>query len=524
VASSLSDPHLATARPAGVHDARITWRQALVALAAVEIAILLLYGGTVAGMVRTWANTETFAHGFVVLPIVLWLAWRERAAVAALQPAPSPWALAGMAVAGLAWLAGRLAEVNAVAQFALTAMVDLAVIVVLGAHVARRLAFPLAFLFFAVPFGDVFLPTLMDWTASFTVAALRLSGIPVYKDGLVFVIPSGTWSVIEACSGVRYLIASLMVGTLYAYLTYRSNRRRWIFIAFAALVPIVANWIRAYLIVLIGHLSSNHLAVGIDHIIYGWIFFAFVILLMFWIGGRWREDGPAAVPAIAVRMPAGAAVSRTWMTAAAAIVVAALFPLAQAELDARDAAAVPRLAAIEPAAGWQAAPGALAPWQPVFEGASARYDGHFTRGTANVGLTIAYYRNQDPQHRLVSSSNVLARSEDRTWRQVDTGRVDGISLGDASTSVKSADVLHARGGRLVAWRFYWIDGHLIASDARAKLVTALARLRDGRDDAAEVIVYAPADDDRAAAPLLRGFLADQGRAILAALDATRDRR
>jgi exosortase A len=524
VATSLSDPHLAPARRASVPDARASWRQALIALAAVEAAILLLYGGTVAATVRTWANTETFAHGFVVLPIVLWLVWRERAALAALQPWPSPWALAGIALAGLAWLAGRLAEVNAVTQFALAATIDLAVIAVLGARVARELAFPLAFLFFAVPFGDVFLPTLMDWTANFTVAALRLTGIPVYKDGLVFVIPSGTWSVIEACSGVRYLIASLMVGTLYAYLTYRSNRRRWIFIAFSALVPIVANWVRAYLIVLIGHLSNNHLAVGIDHLIYGWIFFAFVIMLMFWIGGRWREDAPDVAATIAVERGPVAAPSRIWVTAVAAIVVCAVFPLAQARLDARDSAGEPHLAPIESAAGWREAQGGLVPWQPVFEGASARYDGHFTRGTAGVGLYIAYYRNQDPQHRLVSSTNVLARSEDRTWRQVDTGRIDGIAVGDATTSVTAANVLHARGGRLIAWRFYWIDGHLLASEARAKLATALARLRDGRDDGAEVIVYAPADDEKAAAAVLRGFLADEGRAILASLDATRGRR
>jgi exosortase len=51
---------------------------------------------------------------------------------------------------------------------------------------------------------------------------LALSGIPVHAEGLRFVIPTGSWSVVEACSGVRYLIASVTVGTLFAYLTYRS--------------------------------------------------------------------------------------------------------------------------------------------------------------------------------------------------------------------------------------------------------------------------------------------------------------
>ena len=44
------------------------------------------------------------------------------------------------------------------------------------------------------------------------------------------------------------------------------------------------------MIVMIGHLSGNKLAVGVDHLIYGWLFFGFVILIMFWIGARWRED------------------------------------------------------------------------------------------------------------------------------------------------------------------------------------------------------------------------------------------
>ena len=138
---------------------------------------------------------------------------------------------------------------------------------------ARVLAFPLAFLFFAVPFGEIFVPTLIDWTADFTVAALRFSGVPVYREGNHFVIPTGRWSVVEACSGVRYLIASLMVGTLYAAIAYRSARRRACFIVAAILVPIVANWLRAYMIVMLGHLSNNRLATGVDHIIYGWMFF-----------------------------------------------------------------------------------------------------------------------------------------------------------------------------------------------------------------------------------------------------------
>ena len=69
------------------------------------------------------------------------------------------------------------------------------------------------------------------------------------------------------------------------------------FMSAAILVPIVANWLRAYMIVMLGHLSNNRLAVGVDHLIYGWIFFGLVMLLLFWVGSFWRStDMPAPAP------------------------------------------------------------------------------------------------------------------------------------------------------------------------------------------------------------------------------------
>ena len=117
----------------------------------------------------------------------------------------------------------------------------------LGLRWAKILAFPFAILFFAVPFGEVLVPMLMQWTADFTVVALKVSGVPVFREGQNFVIPSGSWSVVEACSGVRYFLASLFVGALYAWQMYRSPLRRALFLLASIVVPIVANWVRAYL-------------------------------------------------------------------------------------------------------------------------------------------------------------------------------------------------------------------------------------------------------------------------------------
>jgi UDP-N-acetyl-D-galactosamine dehydrogenase len=278
-----------SAIPADLRQPAGEWRTALLSLGLVLAAILLLYRDTAIAMVGIWSRSDTFAHAFLVPPISLWLIWRRRELLKALQPAPQPWVLPLMALGAIGWLLGDLVGVNAVTQLALVALIVLSGPAVLGMAVTREVLFPLAFLFFCVPIGEFLMPTLMEGTADFTIAALQYTGIPVYREGLQFVIPSGQWSVVEACSGVRYLIASFMVGTLFGYLNFNGLRKRLIFAGVSLVVPIVANWLRAYMIVMIGHLSGNTLAVGVDHLIYGWVFFGIVITTMFMIGSRWSD-------------------------------------------------------------------------------------------------------------------------------------------------------------------------------------------------------------------------------------------
>ncbi|PTT78190.1 exosortase A, partial [Pelomonas sp. HMWF004] len=262
------------------------WRLPLLGLALAWALLALLYADTGAAMVVIWNRSETFAHAWVVPPISAWLVWRRRADLAVLVPQPALKWLWLMLPLGLLWLLGDLAAANAATQFAMVGMLVLMVPALLGTEAARRIAFPLGFLFFAVPFGDFLTPWLMERTADFTVLALRGTGIPVYREALQFIIPTGSWSVVQACSGIRYLMASVMVGTLFAYLNYRSLGKRWAFVGVAIVTPLVANWLRAYMIVMLGHLSGNTIATGVDHIIYGWVFFGIIMLAMFMIGVR----------------------------------------------------------------------------------------------------------------------------------------------------------------------------------------------------------------------------------------------
>lgn len=506
------------------------WREACLALAAVLLWILAWYRQTATAMVAIWERSDTYTHGFVIPPLVLWLVWRQRHALRQIAPRPSGWLWLLMAAPAAAWLLGDLASVNALTQLCLVSLLVLAVPAVLGGAVARALAFPLAFAFFAVPFGDFMMPKLMEWTADFTVLALRASGIPVYREGLQFVIPSGNWSVVEACSGVRYLIASVMVGCLFAYLNYRSMRRRLVFIVVSFLVPIAANWLRAYIIVMLGHLSGNKIAAGVDHLIYGWVFFGVVIMVMFMIGARWADAPPAPGAGdvvVGTGFPAPSSLGRLGAVVAAVFLVSLAPHAAHWLIDRGQNTAAPVIADFAPQPGWTLMAQPPVQWVPAFDNPSAtRSFGFVGSDQSTVGVFVGYYRQQDYQRKLVSSENVLVKSKDPHWAVVGQG-TRSVDLGGRPLVVRTADLravgLPERPGdsRWTAWRFYWVDGKLTASDPLAKLYGALGRLAGKGDDGADVVLYAPREGGDAR---LESFLQTHAEQLRALLEQTRLRQ
>ena len=506
---------------------RAEWRLAPVAAAAVAVlGVLALHWPTAASIVAIWMRSETFTHGFVVVPICLWLVWRYRETIAATPARPWWPGLAFVLAAGALWFVTSIADVLGIKQFALAFMLQAAIVTVLGTGIARAAFFPLAFLLFAVPFGEIFVPTLIEWTANFTVAALRFSGVPVYREANLFIIPSGAWSVVEACSGIRYIIASVMIGTIYSALAYRSTRRRAMFMAAAILVPIVANWLRAYMIVMLGHLSNNRLAVGVDHIIYGWVFFGLVMLLLFWIGSFWQEDAapvPTPPPRSAMA-PAPAAPSRALFAAAvAAIVAAGIWVPLEARVDRSDQPAKPSIPAVSAANGWNDSPVAFTDWKPRYRGYSAELQQTLIKDGHEVGLYIAYYRQQSKGSELITSGNRLVMPEEWKWKPVGEGS-DSIEWSGRPERVDRAD-LSGQAMALQAYRLYWVGGHVTSSQYEAKALQAWSKLTGRGDDAALVVIYAPRrtrDDDPAS--VLRAFTREMSPSIERSLAATREGR
>jgi EpsI family protein len=345
----------------------------------------------------------------------------------------------------------------------------------------------------------------------------KVNAIAVTKyEGTYFAIPSGQWSVVEACSGLRYLIASITVGALYAYLTYTRLWKQALFMVLAVAVPIVANFARAYLIVMIGHLSGMKLAVGVDHFLYGWVFFGLVIGLLFWLGSFWR-DAPG-VGSAARGQPASRAAGAPAMAAAAVGAAAVLvpWPLYASYLDGAEARHV-ELAAPRAAAGWVLEPGASLSWRPQYAGAAASAFAVYRKDGARVALHIAYYRNQRQGAELVSSQHALNGGETSGWSATSssTRRLDLA----ADFEVRETG-LRSPHGRLLAWDWYRFAGRDSSNPYLAKAILARDRLLGRGDDSAAFALAAPYQARPGeAVEAMRRFMGDMLPAIDEALRA-----
>lgn len=468
---------------------------ALAALLLSLAAVVLLYHATFWSMAELWARSQTFAHGFLIVPISCWLAWRQRTRLAALAPRPSRQGLLLLGALGLAWLLADAANVPVVEQYAATAMLPASVLAILGWPAVRLLAFPLAYLFLAVPFGEVFIEPLIDFTAAFTVTALQWSGVPVFRDGSNFSLPTGNWSVVEACSGLRYLIAALALGALFAHVNCHSTRRRVAVMAAALLVPILANGVRAYLIVMLGHLSDMRLAVGVDHLIYGWLFFGMVALLLFWLAARWRElPPPRAVPsARPVRLSTGAASPRAVVRAGVAcLLLAALWPALALASQRDDGATLPAMVLTMPdPPAWHRLHDAVPDWQVPYAGTPARFAATYARqdGDAPVGLQLHWYARQARDAELLTHQ---ALPYGPRWIPL-AQRVRHVKLASGALGVRESILAHG-GERLLVWRVYRQGGIVTARPMLVKLLLAQAKLLGRRQDGADIIVFAAYDE------------------------------
>jgi len=143
--------------------------------------------------------------------------------------------------------------------------------------------FPAAFLVFIFPFWGVLVPLLQNVSVVAVTYMMSFTGVPTYVEAEIITIPAGVFEIADGCSGLRYMIVSLAIGSLFIFLNIRDTKKAVLFLSLTILGALFTNWIRITALILIGEYTNMESSLMEDHNTFGWyLYVPFMILLFYW--------------------------------------------------------------------------------------------------------------------------------------------------------------------------------------------------------------------------------------------------
>lgn len=360
------------------------WQKPLAQLALAWAVIFALFASDWAAMFSHYWNSSTYNHILLVPAILVWLVWQR--APQLVQLAPRAWwpGLVPLAGALFVWLLGDISGLALANHLGVVLALQSVTVTLLGPRVSWALFFPICYALFLVPIGDELVPALQMITADITISLTHASGIPAHVEGVFIDTPVGLFEVAEACSGVKFLVAMVALGTLVAHVCFRSWWRRAAFMAVAIVLPILANGVRAWGTIYIAQSQGIEFAAGFDHIFYGWVFFALVMGALLALGWKFfdrRIEDPFIDADAITTNPRITKLERfssngwTMLASIAALALTAVVWSGQAQALEAELADNLELPEVE---GWTRISGVQSyPWTPRARGADRRLNGFY---------------------------------------------------------------------------------------------------------------------------------------------------
>jgi exosortase len=463
-------------------------------------AVLLVYWPAARALGNLWLDDErrTYTHGFLVAAVAVWLLWRSRVLAIRRETAADPALhslalLAVLSVVVIAWQLAFRAGIELAIELLLLPLMWLAVRLIIGKDAGRAAFLPVTYLGFALTAWDYLNPAAQAVSVHAVRLMLRVVGIPAYFEGNDVQIPAGRFEIAEGCSGLHFIIVALAVATLMGELrgdTWRLRVRWWLT---ALLLAVTANWLRIFVIIVMGHLTNmqTYLVRG-SHYGFGWALFSAALFVLFMFERRTplpeavTEAPPGSAAAGIAATPRGGAL---WISLVSILFLVAPMLLEQL-IRARSADVIPSGAQVPAHAGWVTVDSRELSWHPRQQQADSESRLRFENGLLAVDLYRADYLEQRPGKKLGGQTNNLA------------GSAAALAAGGESAAGQrfGSMTLVEDGQQFLLWFNYRVDGRVFTSALPAQLWYSWRALRFARSsDSTVLALRAPCAPDCAAA-------------------------
>lgn len=429
-----------------------------------------------------WLDNRT--HGFLAAALCGFMLWTHRRAL--LLPGEPQWAALPLVLGGsLLWLAGQIMSAQVIHQFAAPMLLWCWLLSVNGPQAARAAMPAAAALSLALPVWEVLTWTLQLLASSIGGMVVRMAGVKATITKEIITTQYGTFIVADSCSGLGFFLTALTLGLSYALLFTTQWALRWRIVATAAVMALVANWVRVVGLVLIGHHTRMRSPLMQDHELFGWVIFAVAMGVFFALAARMERSFRRADAAAVSKHPdpdAGPGMEQLPVQAGPRLPLLVLATMAAlvgplllygVRLFPNAAEIAPKVTGIAPRADWRsvagdssALPGDSA-WAPRFQGQSAHEVQYFARAGSVVRVDRLMYNQERQGAELVGGGNRVA-ADSVVLEQRLVGPLDNQARTVAQWVVREGN--RAR----VVWSWYRVAGMETSSNAKAKLMSLVA--------------------------------------------------
>lgn len=295
-------------------------------------ALSWVYWSTFQGLYHRWTHDDDYSYGILIPFLSAYFVWDKRRILATLPVKPVWWAIVPLAFfLGLSAY-GILGSSYNAARLSIPAVVMTLVLLCFGKQYIKTLLFPLFVLFFMIPLPAIvqtsIIPPLQLISTELGSGMLRLFGISVYVEGNLIDLGTAKLSVVEACSGLRYILPLIGIGFVYSYLFEEFWWKRIANVLISIPIAILMNGVRIGATGIGVEIWGPSAAEGINHDLEAFIVFASAFTLHFLFGRSLRhlppyptgKFGKLETPPV-VSADSSAPVSGVWKTTLASVLL-----------------------------------------------------------------------------------------------------------------------------------------------------------------------------------------------------------
>ncbi|NIP41918.1 MAG: exosortase/archaeosortase family protein [candidate division Zixibacteria bacterium] len=257
--------------------------------------VIIVYLPVLIELISDWYNDDNYTHGFLILPVALWLIWSKRKELAQTPTHRNDLGLVFAIGSLLLLIAGTAGAEYFTTRVSFVTLLFSLSLYMFGWPFTRKIWFAFFFMLFMIPIPYVIYYSLtfpMQLFASkISTNILNLIDLPLIRQGNIIHIPNYSMEVAEACSGIRSLFSLLALGALYAYFTQPNKIKAVILFLSTIPIAIAGNVFRITVTALGAHLISTEFAEGPLHEVSGMIVFVFSLLLLLIFGAilKWKK-------------------------------------------------------------------------------------------------------------------------------------------------------------------------------------------------------------------------------------------